>query len=105
MVTVITIEEMVQEVLDKADEVEERKHYWAKEEPDMPEMQEMVIGDANDLREGAELIKQCKFVEAYEKFSYMDTSAREQVPNNAWDYCQQKASEHYKKIREADKKA
>lgn len=99
MVTVVTVDEMVQEVLDRADEVEATKHYWAKEEPTMPEMQEMVIGDANDLREGAYLIQQGKFVEASEKFSYMDTSAREKVPDSAWYYCKQKAEEHYKKLK------
>lgn len=98
--TVVTIDEMVKEVLDTANEVEaDGKKHW----PNDPSMISMCEEDARDLREGASLIKDGDFVDAHKKFSGMDTAARERVPDTAWEYCQQKSEEHYQKLEEAKK--
>jgi len=93
----MNIDKMIQEVMDKADKVQARgKEAW----PNDKSMIDMYKGDADDMRAGAELMKQGKFIEAHEKFSYMDTSAREKVPDNAWNYCEEKSEEHYRKKRD-----
>lgn len=97
MSKVVTIDEMIQEVMDDADEVvASSKKNW----PDDPEMIEMGEEDAKDMRDGAELMKAGEFIKAHKKFSRMDTCARERIPDTAWDYCQQKAEEHYNKKRD-----
>jgi Flp pilus assembly protein TadD len=83
------IDEMVAEVRNKAKVVQAR----GKNYPNDPSMRKMYREDAKDLRKGANLIKRGKFAEAFEVFDYMDTAAREEVPDSAWDFCR---NEYYR---------
>jgi hypothetical protein len=51
-----------------------------------PEMKAMFRGDAADLRKVAKLIEQDKIKEAADHARHMDTAARENINDKAWDF-------------------
>lgn len=70
-----------------------RRRQDVKQWPGEPDMQKMVIQDAKDMREVAKLLGAGDARGAAYKAGGMDTAARDHIPQDAWDFMQERSEE------------
>jgi hypothetical protein len=82
-----TFKSAAKEIRDAAKERRAEVSTWKGE----PEMQEMVIADAKDMRQVAKLLGAGNALAAANKAGGMDTAARDNIPEDAWNFMQLEA--------------
>lgn len=81
----------VQKLINTMQKAAERKFAQAKKEKDAG-MMAMYAADARDMFEIAEMMQDGNFVAAYKKACYMDTAARDEIPDKVYEFLEEEAN-------------